>query len=361
MRHADALVFPHPYAPLRSPLLKIIKAEWETHVNKNVVIMCAHLSLNPSYKRFSDKEKDDAQQWFYGWGGDYIKEYGLSDRQGEESISVAIMRQYGAFSARSDLFAKFDQRHQLFEKDHNNVQAERDQKSTRHDVRLTWTSFTNTAPELCLLAIALLSITASEAAVERTFSRQGLVHSKLRNRLSDDTVRMQMFFSFNTRALEQPHRHHGPSCKELEVEEVDKGTALLTEWQAESSDCETEDEDEEEDEEEDEKRNEEEREKEVKEMEDMEEKEEKQDQVKEDEGIQEEGSRLEEKKDEKPTKSLEEFIADYVTMHRITSGYRWNTDKENALQEALVSEGIGTLVSDVKVKIRKYTGDKSVA
>jgi hypothetical protein len=234
MRYADALVFPHPYAPLRSPLLKIIKVEWETHVNKNVVIMCAHLSLNPSYKRFSDKEKDDAQQWFYGWGGDYIKEYSLSDRQGEESISVAIMRQYGAFSCRSDLFAKFDQRHQLFEKDHYNIQAEKDQKSTRYDVRLTWTSFTNTAPELSLLAIALLSITASEAAVERTFSRQGLLHSKLRNRLSDDTVRMQMFFSFNTRALEQPDRYHGLSCKELEVEELDKGTALLTEWQAES-------------------------------------------------------------------------------------------------------------------------------
>ena len=95
------------------------------------------LSLNPSYKRFSDKEKYDAQQWFFGWGGDYIKEYSLSDRQGEESISVAIMRQYGAFSSRSDLFAKFDQRHQLFEEDHYNIQAEMDQKRTRYDVRLT--------------------------------------------------------------------------------------------------------------------------------------------------------------------------------------------------------------------------------
>jgi hypothetical protein len=173
---------------------------------------------------------------------------------------------------------------------------------------------------------------------------------------------MQMFFSFNTRALEQPDRYHGLFCKELEVEELDKGTALLTEWQAESSECDSEEEEEEEEEEvlEDEKK-EEEREKEVKEMEDMEEKEEKQEEVEDDQGMLEEDSRLEEKKDEKPTKSLEEFIAEYVTMHRITSGYRWNTDKENALQEALVCEGIGTLMSNVKVKIRKYTGDKSVA
>ncbi len=150
------------------------------------------------------------------------------------------------------------------------------------------------------------------------------------------------------------------------MEELDKGTALLTEWQAESSECDSEEEEEEEEEEEqeevvEEEKKEEEREQEVKEMEDMEEKEEKQEEVEEDQGMLEEDSRLEEKKDEKPTKSLEEFVAKYVTMHRITSGYRWNTDKENALQEALVSEGIGTLMSNVKVKIRKYTGDKSVA
>jgi hypothetical protein len=54
-----------------------------------------------------------------------------------------------------------------------------------------------------VLLVALLSITASEAAVERTFSRQGLIHSKLRNRLKDSTVQMQMFFSFNSRALDK--------------------------------------------------------------------------------------------------------------------------------------------------------------
>ena len=52
---------------------------------------------------------------------------------------------------------------------------------------------------------------------------------------------------------------------------------------------------------------EEEREKEVKVMEDMEEKEEKQEEVEEDQGMLEKDSRLEEKKDEKPTKSLEDL------------------------------------------------------
>ena len=146
------------------------------------------------------------------------------------------------------------------------------------------------------------------------------------------------------------------------MEELDKGTALLTEWQAESFECNSEEEEEEEKEEEEEEvleyeKKEEEREKEVKEMEDMEEKEEKQEEVEADQGRQPVGGKEGREADEE----LGEFIAEYVTMHRITSGYRWNTDEEHALQEALVSEGIGTLMSNVKVKIRKYTGDKSVA
>ena len=49
--------------------------------------------------------------------------------------------------------------------------------------------------------VVLLELTASEAAVERSFSRQGLIHSKVRNRLRDVSVHVQMAFSFNTRAL----------------------------------------------------------------------------------------------------------------------------------------------------------------
>jgi hypothetical protein len=37
--------------------------------------------------------------------------------------------------------------------------------------------------------------------------------------------------------------------------------------------------------------------------------------------------------------------------------YKWNTDKGNALQEALVSEGMIFFVLDVKVKVANYTGD----
>jgi hypothetical protein len=44
------------------------------------------------------------------------------------------------------------------------------------------------APIISHAAVTILSICASEAAVEKKFSAQGLVHSELRNRLGDDAV-----------------------------------------------------------------------------------------------------------------------------------------------------------------------------
>ena len=82
--------------------------------------------------------------------------------------------------------------------------------------------------ELTACVLALLELTASEAAVERSFSRQGFVHSKARNRLSDESVQVQMAFSFNTRALQQGSQRR-EEADEFIGDSVDtnKGTALL--------------------------------------------------------------------------------------------------------------------------------------
>ena len=49
--------------------------------------------------------------------------------------------------------------------------------------------------------MALLSLSASEAAVERSFSAQGNVHTKLRNRMEETSVQDEMFIKFNSRLL----------------------------------------------------------------------------------------------------------------------------------------------------------------
>jgi hypothetical protein len=48
---------------------------------------------------------------------------------------------------------------------------------------------------------SILSVAGSEAAVERSFSAQGAVHSKRRNRLLDQVIEQEMFIRFNTTTL----------------------------------------------------------------------------------------------------------------------------------------------------------------
>ena len=65
--------------------------------------------------------------------------------------------------------------------------------------------------ELADVAKAIITIAASEAAVERTFSAQGTVHSKKRNRLIGKVVEAEMMIKFNTRALRSsPADAHKP-------------------------------------------------------------------------------------------------------------------------------------------------------
>ena len=64
-----------------------------------------------------------------------------------------------------------------------------------------WNLYLRDAPIISHAAVALLSVSASEAAVERTFSAQGQVHSDLRNRQGDATVAAEMFIKFNLRTM----------------------------------------------------------------------------------------------------------------------------------------------------------------
>ena len=56
-------------------------------------------------------------------------------------------------------------------------------------------------PHLYESAMALLNLAQSEAAVERSFSIQGIHHSDLRNRSEVDLVQARMMVAFNHDAL----------------------------------------------------------------------------------------------------------------------------------------------------------------
>jgi hypothetical protein len=52
-------------------------------------------------------------------------------------------------------------------------------------------------PELSTVAIAILSLASSEASVERSFGRQTLVHTPLRNSLGDENIEAEVFVQMN--------------------------------------------------------------------------------------------------------------------------------------------------------------------
>jgi hypothetical protein len=142
----------------------------------------------------------------------YLSYYSLSDHIDKESVISSLVTQYALFIARAGIF-----RH--LQEDIDNIMRSSKNENTQisssnipytyFDPKKVWYLYKNTAPELTAVALALLSIVPSEAAVERSFSMQDAVHSKKRNKLSDSTVNAEMFIRFNTRALESTRTDQG--------------------------------------------------------------------------------------------------------------------------------------------------------
>jgi hypothetical protein len=189
----------------------------------------------------------------------------------------------------------------------------------------------------------------------RSFSRQGFVHSKLRNRLSDESVQMQMFFSFNTRALEQPNRHNGASCQELDDGEVNKMTAMLAGWYADDEIVAAQSE-----EEKVEERKEVGPEAAVPQLEVESDAEEEEVEVK--SGVEDTVVlQVEERAEKSSEERLGEFVEKYVADNTIVRGWKWNSWKKQVLQTALLQEGIKTTEKDVIKSINEFIGERSRA
>ena len=132
--------------------------------------------------------KNEANQFIRKWGASYLSFYKLSDAHedaAEASVKARLFTQLGQFIGRTH---DFD----------TTAEEVATAPETGFDPLIYWS---NHAGELSLVAKALLSVTASEAAVERSFSAQGAVHTKKRNRLLDQSVQTEMFVKFNSAAL----------------------------------------------------------------------------------------------------------------------------------------------------------------
>lgn len=199
-------------AGLKQTCMAALKQRWQSQVNEDATIACALLSLDADLEALGVEAEliESARRFIISFGCAYLRFFKLTSLESDE-LSGRLLLQLGQFTGRRERFQTLD-----------------GQVRIAKLASQSWSALDMWAlyeMELGVVARALLSMPASEAAVERTFSAQGAVHSKLRNRLGDARVQQQMFVAFNHRALSAstPVR---PSCVEvgLDVSFLDMDT-----------------------------------------------------------------------------------------------------------------------------------------
>jgi len=187
-----------------------LKHRWKGQVNEAATLASALLSLEIDLvKSQIDPEKIDlARRFICIYGAQYLHFFQLSPLNMEE-LQGKLLLQCAQFTERSERFQPMD----------NDIRVTKKSAGSSWSALDVWALYTL---ELSVVARALLSIPASEAAVERSFSAQGAIHTKLRNRLHDASVEDEMFISFNHDPLNgiAPARVQ-PSFTELNLEFVE--------------------------------------------------------------------------------------------------------------------------------------------
>ena len=208
-----------PHSPVhasKDAIITIIIDLWDKHVDIDAVVACAQLSFDTSVDDIFPDKLQGSRRWFVDFAAKYALYWHIADSSDVDLAAVkrTALREWAAFLGRSPgtCFDHIDTDIDDLRRVHT------DDKSAFP--RAVWNLYlVNTI--ISHAAVALLSVCASEAAVERTFSAQGILHSRLRNRLADGTVENEMFIKFNQRTL-----------AEVEGQQKRRGKAVSAEEQA---------------------------------------------------------------------------------------------------------------------------------
>eukprot|EP01113_Clastostelium_recurvatum_P039324 TRINITY_DN5992_c1_g1_i1.p1 TRINITY_DN5992_c1_g1~~TRINITY_DN5992_c1_g1_i1.p1 ORF type:complete len:654 (-),score=150.84 TRINITY_DN5992_c1_g1_i1:592-2553(-) len=159
--------------------------EFVEHTNKEAVYATA-LLLD---RKLSEIPYDTGRRFIIDWGPKVIKGFKLLPYHDDtHKVRVRLEQQLSALAVRKFPFEDASERLARVAKKEVSPKA-------------FWEWYVPTAPEVAIVALALLSVAVSEASVERAFSRFKLVRTRLRNLLSDDHTDDEMSVSFNRLAL----------------------------------------------------------------------------------------------------------------------------------------------------------------
>jgi hypothetical protein len=169
----------HPWA------LPAVQTRWQQRVHVEAVTSVALLSF-AELPASAEYNRRDAQSFIVTMGSAYIAHYNLATETEQQSADALLM-QIADFNGRCGVFSRLES---------EIATAKRMAGDGDWHPLSVWRLYPGI--QLAEVAVALLSVTASEAAVERSFSAQSLVHSKRRNSLHNDAVEAEMMLKFNS-------------------------------------------------------------------------------------------------------------------------------------------------------------------
>lgn len=179
---------------------------WKKYFNTNLVIITAILTFDESHTDFFDGTQiANAKTWFAEYAVKYLNQYYLT----VDNPSRLIYQQFSSFQGCTNEFSNL--------KYIINKYKNENQDKDNFDAKCVWYFYLSIAKELCCVVLAILSLPISEAAVERSFSQQQIVHRKLRNRLTPANIQKEMLIYYNSKSFQQekPRSH-------VSIEDLDK-------------------------------------------------------------------------------------------------------------------------------------------
>ena len=208
LRHVDSTPPNSCFHSAVDDIHNLVLTVLDDHVDMDLVVACSLLSFDTHTAALFPDRLKKAEKAFVEFAARYTFYWncaGHSTIAEARSQSFAEWTSWNARAPGSGFEEMEDEVSRL--KSHymycNRQTSSNGTQFARWNPRLAWANHIRTSPVISLGAIALLSVAGSEAAVERTFSAQGKVHSKGRNRLRDDSVEAEMFCRFNSAALER--------------------------------------------------------------------------------------------------------------------------------------------------------------
>jgi hypothetical protein len=171
---------------------QVIKYYWYKYIHEDLVICCAMLSFDKSYAQFKGQKTSHAKTWLTNFAKSYILQYHCrNDNNAAEVMVESFQREFLHFQGRSDVFSD------LTEVISAATFVDETTNTSYIRPKLVWYHYVDSTCILALIGLALTTLPTSEAAVERSFGQQGIVHRKLRNRMGEQQIENEMVLKFN--------------------------------------------------------------------------------------------------------------------------------------------------------------------